>query len=112
MSQTTRDWLLSKYIKSIGSISEIRVALQAMTENYRNEAEENEGLHSRVYRLEKELGEYKGCGDVQERLEKMSVSAHVKVYVSMAGPGAANPHVLVIDSLRTSNGETIIHGHI
>jgi hypothetical protein len=108
MSQSTRDWLLAKYVKAAATCADMGRTLRELRSKNTDLMEQVETMKARIYKSESELGRYKGLGEVQERLEQMSIGAHVTVNVRNLGQN----YPLNIDSIHTSGGHTTINGHV
>jgi hypothetical protein len=108
MSQSTRDWLLAKYVKAVTSCADMGRKIAEFRDRNAELTTKVDELEVKVYQLGSELGKYKGYGEVQERLEKMSIGAHVTVNVRNLGQN----YPFNIDSIHTTGGHTTINGHV
>jgi hypothetical protein len=108
MSQSTREWLLAKYVKAAQSCAEMGKTLSKVKEELLDLKAKFEQQKVKLYQTESELAKYKGYGEVAERLERMSIGAHVTVNVRNLGQN----YPLNIDSVHTSGGHTTINGHV
>jgi len=108
MSQSTREWLLAKYVKAAQSCAEMGKTLSKVKEELLDLKAKYEQQKVLLYQTQSELARYKGTDEVAARLEKMSVGAHVTVNVSNLG----HNYKVKIDSVHTSGGHTTINGHL
>lgn len=106
MSQSTREWLLAKYVKAATACADMGKTISEIERENVCLTTAVAEWQAKAHRAESELAKYVGQGEVQERLETMSVCGHVRVTLHEEG---CVPRNLAIRSLHTSNGTTYIH---